>query len=68
MFICPISDLHFDGFVALGNLTMPTEDGGTSAAVSISGTQEQIREYSNAIRHLAENYAAFLFNDDPLAL
>ena len=64
MFVSPISDLHFNGFIALGNLTMPTEDGKTAGAVSICGTQEQIREYIKAMHHLAENFPAFLFKDN----
>ena len=60
MFICPISELHFNGFVALGNMTMPTEDGKTVGAVSICGTKEQIDEYIKGVRHLAANFPDFL--------
>jgi len=60
MFICPLSDLHFDGFIALGNMMMPTEDGKTAGAISICGTRWQIDEYIKGIRLLAENYPSFL--------
>ncbi|OGV58479.1 MAG: hypothetical protein A2X45_17860 [Lentisphaerae bacterium GWF2_50_93] len=60
MFISPVSDLHFNGFVALGNMSMPTEDGGTAAAVSICGSREQIYEYIKGFNILAENFPGFL--------
>lgn len=63
MFISPISDLHVNGFVAMGNMTMPTEDGKTAGAVSICGSREQIHEYIKAIEHLTENYEKFLFQE-----
>jgi hypothetical protein len=53
MFVGPISDLHFDGFVSLGKMTMPTEDGLTAGAVSICGTREQIDQYVEAFSDLA---------------
>jgi pimeloyl-ACP methyl ester carboxylesterase len=60
MFISPISDLHINGFIAIGNMAMPTEDGKTAGAVSICGSREQIHEYINAINQLTENYQGFL--------
>ncbi|HBC88741.1 MAG TPA: hypothetical protein DCZ94_17505 [Lentisphaeria bacterium] len=60
MFICPISELHFNGFISLGNMSMPTEDGKTAGAVSICGTREQIDEYIKGIKYLTENFHVFL--------
>ncbi len=66
MFICPISDLHFNGFLALGNMSMPTEDGRTAGAVSICGTREQIDEYIKGINRLAAKFPEFLALDQKL--
>ncbi|MCP3966841.1 MAG: alpha/beta hydrolase [Lentisphaerae bacterium] len=60
MFISPLTDLHFNGFVALGNLKMPTEDGKTAGAVSICGSRERVKEYIRAIQDLTSHYADFL--------
>ena len=60
MFICPLTDLQFNGFAALGNLRMPTEDGKTAGAVSICSVKYEVREYIKAIYHLAENYPDYL--------
>jgi pimeloyl-ACP methyl ester carboxylesterase len=60
MFISPLTDLQFNGFSALGNLRMPTEDGKTAGAVSICSTKKEVREYIKAIYHLADNYPDYL--------
>jgi pimeloyl-ACP methyl ester carboxylesterase len=63
MFVSPLTDLTLNGFIALGNLMMPTEDGKTAGAVSICGSRSQIREYIKAIYNMAENYPEFLHSD-----
>jgi hypothetical protein len=60
MFICPISDLHFNGFFSLGKMSMPTEDGRTAGAVSICGTREQIDQYIKGMKNLADNFPRLL--------
>jgi len=60
MFVSPLTDLQSRGFVAIGNLMMPTEDGKTSGAVSICGSREQVRAYINAFYLLAEKYPEML--------
>ena len=60
MFVSPLTDLQMNGFIALGNLMMPTEDGKKSGAVSICGSREQVGEYIKAIYHLTENYPDYL--------
>ncbi|MHB9139055.1 MAG: hypothetical protein ACYC4Q_06605, partial [Victivallaceae bacterium] len=64
MFVSPLTDLTLNGFIAIGNLMMPTEDGKTAGAVSICGSRSQVREYIKAIYNMAENYPAFLHTDN----
>ncbi len=60
MFISPLTDLQFNGFAAVGNLRMPTEDGKTAGAISICSTKGEVREYIKAVYNLAEKYDEFL--------
>ena len=41
MFVSPMTDVHFNGFIAIGNMRMPTEDGKTACAISFCGTRER---------------------------
>ena len=59
IFVSPLSDLQLKGFMAIGNLTIPTTDGGTAGAVSICATREQIKYYIRAISDLTEKYRGF---------
>ena len=56
MFIGPLTDLQYNGFAAVGNLKMPTEDGKTAGTVSVCSTKVEVQEYIKAIYNLAENY------------
>jgi pimeloyl-ACP methyl ester carboxylesterase len=60
MFISPLSDLQQNGFMSIGNLAVPTVDGGTAGVVSICGDRKQLRHYIEAITMMAENYHEFL--------
>ena len=52
VFISPMTEFQRSGFIGIGNLTMPTVDGKTAAAVSITGTRSQIRSALEATRTL----------------
>ncbi len=52
MFISPMTDVHFNGFIAIGNMKMPTEDGKTACAVSFCGNKERVLQYADAIQNL----------------
>ncbi len=54
MFISPMTDVHFNGFVAIGNMKMPTEDGGSSCAISFCGSRKRIFQYVEAMRNLCK--------------
>ena len=60
MFISPISDLQRNGFLAMGNMNVPTADGQKAGAVSICGSRKEIKAYIDAISYLAENFEQFL--------
>jgi hypothetical protein len=60
MFVSPLTDLSFNGFLALGNMRMPTEDGKTAGAISSCGSREQVREYLTAIHNMSQEYHDYL--------
>ncbi len=60
IFISPLSDLQIHGFMTIGNLTHPTEDGKTAGAVTSCGTRYQINCYKEAMTNLANHYRSFL--------
>jgi pimeloyl-ACP methyl ester carboxylesterase len=60
MFVSPLTELQQKGFIAFGNLKVPTDDGSTAGAVSFCGSKRQVKEYMKAVANLAKNYAKFL--------
>ncbi len=49
IFIAPSSDVHTDGFIALGNFFTPTQDKDSACAISIKGPKNKIKDYLSAI-------------------
>lgn len=64
MFISPMTDVHFNGFIAIGNMRMPTEDGKTACAVSFCGNKERVLQYAEAMQNLCELCKNLLENND----
>ena len=60
LFVSPLSDLQSDGFMTIGKLNMPTEDGKNAGAVSICSAKEKIPYYIQAINDLTQHYHQFL--------
>ena len=58
--VSPLTDLQFNGFAALGNLRMPTEDGKTAGGVTFSGTKREVKEYIEGFNNLAEYLPDYL--------
>lgn len=56
MFVSPLTDLQQKGFVALGNLTVPTVDGETAGAATMCGSKKQVREYMKALSEMTSNF------------
>lgn len=58
LFITPMSDLQSEGFFAVGNLAIPTEDGKKAGCVSVRAPKEMVPKYIEAIRGIDQNIAA----------
>ncbi len=54
VFVAPYNGLFTDGFLAFGNLSIPTADGGTAGAVSIKGIEEDVGACHRAVREVLE--------------
>ena len=52
VFISPLTEFQSGGFIAVGNLAVPTIDGGTAAAVSVAGTRRQVADCLSAVADL----------------
>lgn len=60
IFLSPATEFQRGGFIAVGNLEVPTADGGTAGAVSIAGSRKQIVESWGAMRNLPRNLVNML--------
>ena len=60
MFLAPFSDLQKRGFMAIGNLSVPTIDGGKAGAVSICGSRKEIKAYIEALSDMTQNYNKYI--------
>lgn len=60
IFITPLTELQSKGFVAVGNILMPTEDGGKAGAVSMCGSEIEVTKYIEAINNLLESFEDYL--------
>ncbi len=52
MFVSPITQFQSNGFMTVGDMEIPTADGGAAGAVSLCGTKGQIRNFLEAVRYL----------------
>ena len=66
IFVTPLTDLQINGFVALGNMKVETEDGSTACAVSFCAKKRQIREYIKGFTNITKSYHKFLGLNDNL--
>ena len=64
MFISPMTDVHFNGFIAIGNMKMPTEDGKHSCAISFCGDKKRVMQYVEAMQNLVEYLKELCFEFD----
>jgi pimeloyl-ACP methyl ester carboxylesterase len=54
LFISPITDLQINGFVAIGNMNVKTEDGKTASSVSFCAAKHEILEYLEAFKCIVD--------------
>ncbi|MCX5713457.1 MAG: hypothetical protein NT033_01320 [Candidatus Omnitrophica bacterium] len=52
-FVAPSSDIHSDGFIAIGNFFKMTEDKNIACPVSIKGPKDKVLGYLSAIEEIA---------------
>ena len=57
LFIAPFSDVHTSGFIAIGNLFSPAENGGKVCNISIKGPREKVEKYMQTIKEIASSEA-----------
>jgi hypothetical protein len=51
LFSAPMEDVGwYDGFLAIGNVSLPSSSGGTVAAITARGEDKTIRQYPGSIR------------------
>ena len=63
-FVTPFSDVHTDGFIALSNFMLPTENGQKVCVVSMKGPKEKVEKYKavlNDIMNRAIKYDELYF-------
>ena len=68
IFIAPMTEFQSGGFIAIGNLVVPTQDNRTAAAVSMAGTRQQIRSCLEAMQRLPDDLVCMLGLQDKLLL
>jgi hypothetical protein len=55
----PLSDVHPDGFIAVGNTLLPTADGKVVGAVCVKGSKKQVLEYIEVIEKIAVDFGCY---------
>jgi hypothetical protein len=63
VFVAPMADAGWDdGFIALGNLSLPAGDGRTTGVLTIKGSPERIAQCGSAFRHALSKADTFFEN------
>jgi hypothetical protein len=55
-FIAPFSDVMLDGFIAIGNYSIPTEDRKMAGLVSAKSTKGKVRQYLGAVDRVVQDF------------
>lgn len=56
MFISPLTDFQKNGFITLGSVRIPTENGKFAGSLCICGSRTQIRIYLEAVKHMIRHF------------
>jgi len=59
-FIAPFSDMMLDGFIAIGNYSIETEDQARAGLVSAKSTKDQVVQYLHAVAKVVADFNGFL--------
>ncbi len=57
MFMASLAETSSGGFLALGNMKIPTEDGKLVGSVSAKGTKEQVLATLASVKDVLENFS-----------
>ncbi len=60
MFLAPMSDIHTDGFLAFGNLSLPVEGGGKGGLVSAKAPRSRLAQYLDAVEDTTADFMAYV--------
>jgi pimeloyl-ACP methyl ester carboxylesterase len=55
-FISPFSDVMLDGFIAIGNYSIPTEDHAMAGLVSAKSTKDKVAQYLSAVEQVVSDF------------
>ncbi len=60
LFVSPLDDVHTKGFIAIGKVTVPTEDGGMAGWVTAKGRKDEVCAYLNSLFNVAQDFSRYL--------
>ena len=65
MFVSPFTDFQINGFLTLGNVAVPTQNGQKAGALCICGDKKRIRSHLEALKFFMKEPERF-FSDTPI--
>ncbi|UDQ99033.1 alpha/beta hydrolase [Lentisphaerota bacterium WC36G] len=56
VFVAPLSEFHSDGFIAVGNVSMPCSNGSLCGSVSVRGSQQRVEHFYSIVGKVLDYY------------